>query len=569
MEHTPDRLQQWFSGLGGGALWLGHQVGPYELGYWVPLVLSVTLLLLASLARLRGRPVQDRYFLLLLACVVVAGRWPQLIRLEIDADESQALAGALALARDPVFFRSVDGTTHGPFLYYALLLPHLLGLPLDYGLARAVGLGCDVAALLLTYLAARRLAGPERAGLAAVPAALLLAGTCEHFMVSYGSENVPNLLLSLATWLLCVRPRGWFGWLGLLLGALPYAKLQVVPLGAFLGVTGLWLCRGRARELATLVGTTFIVPALFTAVLAATGSLGDFWQSYLGSNAAYTRYVRMVGPYEVQEGLVDGFTILGFFTPSLGERIGVTAGWLGRAAAVRWQVLGPLILAGVALARPRTRTLAGLALVYYGLAFAVAALPGSAYSHYFRLMMFPAVLLAAVSLRDLPAAAGVAWLVLTGLPLVRDLEVPRPNQERLPSWVVLRQARDWPNIGLHLYSKELLKLCGPGERVAVWGWLPYLWVETGTVPGTRDLVCERQLEPRFDWGYFRARYLRDLKAEPPAVIVDAVGSNMYKEREKYGLEAFPELMEYVSANYHLAAEVHRVRYFLINTRRTP
>ena len=57
---------------------------------------------------------------------------------EINPDESQMIAQALTLRYDPVFWRSVDGTTGGPLNTYLLTLVGLFGLPYDYITAHLV-----------------------------------------------------------------------------------------------------------------------------------------------------------------------------------------------------------------------------------------------------------------------------------------------------------------------------------------------------------------------------------------------------------------------------------------------
>ena len=59
---------------------------------------------------------------LLLAGALLAFRWPTLwIPHQQNPDESQLIAGAIALRHDPVFRRSVDGGTAGPLDFYPLL----------------------------------------------------------------------------------------------------------------------------------------------------------------------------------------------------------------------------------------------------------------------------------------------------------------------------------------------------------------------------------------------------------------------------------------------------------------
>ena len=97
------------------------------------------------------------FYCFLLGFSVLLFRWPTFSLMECDPDESQAIAGAMRLAQDPVFWRSIDGTTHGPLLYYPLLLPKMIGLNIDYGAARLVGLLAEMASVLFLYASLRTL----------------------------------------------------------------------------------------------------------------------------------------------------------------------------------------------------------------------------------------------------------------------------------------------------------------------------------------------------------------------------------------------------------------------------
>src|SRR4051812_48242905 len=70
-------------------------------------------------------------FGVLLLATLTAWRWPFWLNASpYNPDESQFVAGAITLTKDPVFWRSVDGTTSGPLNFYVLLPLHWLGLPL-------------------------------------------------------------------------------------------------------------------------------------------------------------------------------------------------------------------------------------------------------------------------------------------------------------------------------------------------------------------------------------------------------------------------------------------------------
>lgn len=94
----------------------------------------------------------------------------------------------------------------------------------------------------------------------------------------------------------------------------------------------------------------------------------------------------------------------------------------------------------------------------------------------------------------------------------------------------------------------------PGDPVAIFGWAPEIYVSTGTLPATRDIVPPELVDfPQQD--YYRRRYVEDLQRHPPKVFVD-VGPHQfwYQNRDPYRFEHFPELSKYVEDNFYSADE---------------
>jgi hypothetical protein len=72
-------------------------------------------------------------FASLVFLTLCAFRWPSWFEpKELNPDESQIIAGAITLRDNPVFWKSVDGTTHGPLNEYILTAASLVGVPLNY-----------------------------------------------------------------------------------------------------------------------------------------------------------------------------------------------------------------------------------------------------------------------------------------------------------------------------------------------------------------------------------------------------------------------------------------------------
>ena len=113
-------------------VWLDGHPG----SYWV-IALGPTLLLFVqiysavrqeSAGRAGPRHATAWHDAAVLFLFLFAWRWPfLLVASEFNPDESQLIAGTITLAHDPVFWRSVDGTTSGPLNFYVLLPVHWLG----------------------------------------------------------------------------------------------------------------------------------------------------------------------------------------------------------------------------------------------------------------------------------------------------------------------------------------------------------------------------------------------------------------------------------------------------------
>ena len=110
----------------------------------------------------------------------------------------------------------------------------------------------------------------------------------------------------------------------------------------------------------------------------------------------------------------------------------------------------------------------------------------------------------------------------------------------------------------------------PGSRMAVWGWAPQYYVQTGTIMATRDAQTGQQIISGPYQTYFRKRFMSDLRAHIPVVFVDAVapepGGYGYHDRMTQGHESFPELGAFVRDYYILKEEVGGVRIFVLRPR---
>lgn len=555
-------------------LWLDHSPAHF----W-SFVAVASFLLLASAIVAFFYPASARrwnhplVFGALAALAIFAFRWPLLFdnRELNNPDESQMLAGAIALQHDPVFWRSVDGNTTGPLDQWPLAALGALGVRLDYTNARLLAFALAWSTLLFTWLALRVRFDDGLARILILPPAALQIVTPFWDFIQYSSEHVPVALLAAATWLILAelypkirhdRPARWL-LAGVLLGAVPFAKLQGAPAGLWLAVALVFLLfdtssprRVRVRSAACLVGGAFVVPLAIAALILWHGLWADFWSAYIVNNYAYGQ--RFAGGWS---HYVAGFLALvrnatGFelyFFPMVGAFL----------VALPWRV------------HRWSHAESRFNLIVFGLlaiaAWSVAA-PGRNYTHYLQLIIAPLALATGALVGAIPES-----LRARAHPALRHAIAPAllflflgatlwPQYKfctymEYPAFGNYSQTR-----GRLLRSPEATLLAAftrPEEPIAAWGWTPRFFVEAQRRHAPREAHSALQLFEAPVRDFYRERYLADFQRTQPPWFLDTTGpgSFAFDDRSKHSHETFPELAALIAREYQLVAETRSARLY--------
>ena len=509
-------------------------------------------------------PVHDWCWWLLLAGVLLAFRWPLIwLPHELYPDESQLLSGALTLRHDPVFWRSVDGGTAGPLDFYALFPAAFFPGVTGYAVARitAVGLIWGILAAIsgtLTLVASRPVAR-----ITVLPLLAFEAFTTSPEFVHYSTELVPAALLAAAGYAFArqaVRPTTGNLWLAaLLLGALPYSKLQAVPIAGVIGLflVGQEISSGRKVNLGPVIIATLLPTLLVLTAVTLTGQGENLLIPYLLENLVYARTARqsigVVAQEQWDQTLTNGY--LAFWLAGSGIFLLLARFFAGKAGVLlhRFGLFAASLLATAV--------------------FCILA-PGRPYQHYLTLLAMPLCLLTgavlAGKLQPAGDASAVKRPVLVGTFLLCAL-VPqivwrasnRPDPYEYYNTVLTAPGRAHRQL-----VESVQALTGPGEALGIWGWRSSLYVETGLRQATRQAHTEAQLA-RLPWQeYFLRRYYEDISAALPPVFADAVGPGNFRFQDRrWAHESFPLLREWVGAHYTYVGEWDGVRVYARNDRR--
>lgn len=530
-----------------------------------------------SLFPLKRFRLSEPAFILSLVLFIAAARWPGFLAPSLNPDESFFISGAMKLLKDPVFWRSVDGTTSGPLNIYPLTIPALFGFRLEYAGARMVGLALVIISVICLYYALRYLYGKSIARPSIIPIATCFALMTYCDYIHYSSEHVSIAISSIALLILCRyyssglnNGRGLIFLMGFVVGLIPYAKMQAVPLAFGLSCIFshiLWVRSDKPahffRKLRLFLSGLLSFSAFVALALVVFSLVKEFWISYIQANIFY------------------GKSPLGFLYP--------TSAWprfLGRMEDTRifFGLAGiVLVMDLLFLAVKCTKECSGgknsdtFTFIYYSMVFLAGSvlsviLPARNYTHYMLFLIIPSGFLVGVFLGEInkvpefqkPAkrilrsslTTTVITMILAGSCLQLYGNAKNGNQ-------YIDHRKDYMDNYISPFSRSILKYASRGDSMIVWGWAADLYIETGLAPGTRD-ADSRPPTPSPQQPYFRKRFIKDFLKSNPRLFVDAVAPGFFGLNIKAleGHDAFPEVAAIVQENYRLVEEIQGVRIYV-------
>ena len=527
-------------------------------------LLGMVALIMAFRARERA-PAPDWRWIWMIGALLTIGRWPSIwYPHQLNPDESQLLAGVHTLRFDPVFWRSVNGMTSGPLNFYALWpMGWLLGAD-SYLSARLTALALLGIAFSAVHLTVSRRYGAGVARLSALPTLCLVSFSAHADFNHYSTELLSMALISVA---ICLAARLVFdgareAWrevvVGFLLGCVPLAKPQAIPIAFVLGVAlAAWLWWSprsprpdRAMRVARLVGSS-LVPLGLAGAMVGWNHLGSYvWVTFWLNNRAYVESAQMSVFHAALRLVVRTDP------PSPVLWVWVASGVAFFALALPW----------LKTRNREERIFLGASLLLLVVAAIAVVTPRRPFPHYLMLLPVPWMLVCGGFTHRLMKRTGggrgpmIGALAALGGMVVLLTAVragmPYPLEARFSPFSSDFSGR---------VTLEVRKYARPEDALTVWGWRCEYYVLAGLRQGARDALTEGLMLPGPYRAFFRELYLSDVTNSRPVVFVDGVGPGAfyYDQRSKQGHEAvFPELAAWVGKNYRLANDIDGARIYV-------
>jgi hypothetical protein len=412
--------------------------------------------------------------------------------------------------------------------------------------------------------------------------------------------------------------------LGLLVSAAFFAKLQAVPIVAVIGAAAMayTYVSGRARRLWE-PPAWFVAGAvpLFTANVVwcwAAGVWTDFWMSYIVTNQRYTEiqsdFFRDLNAfvYMLVSTIESRLYIIAFLAIAVAfsiQQIRREIESEQRTFVRLCLITGIVVAAADRLQVPEASSLraslalfAMLAVPLYFLCFynprcfgsdpvrwfglvSVLSIWAALYSMYKPHRPFPHYLL----LLYVPLSAAMAWILIRQAGSQRQdrdgpvfqrfrgfrpvapftfvfLFVGLPVVDAACVWYSSDPDYDLETIVATVSPPEanfVRSLTSTNGPITVWGWDVEPYLGSGCPPATRDLNMLNLFAPRDEVAaYYRARFLHDLRLNPPELFIDAMGPTSWPNRDVKDFEQLPEIAAFIGTNYVRLAESYGQVYFV-------
>ena len=507
---------------------------------------------------IENRHCLDIVFLLSGIAFIWIVRLPTLqFALPLNPDEGHFAADAMRIWAGGMDWDNFALMSTGPLDSIVLVWPCLIGLDITLTTTRIMGTALISSMLVMLFLCIRRLSTTEIAILSSFPLFIFYASVTNVQFLHYSSEYLPMLLISVSIYgFLRIAgnipgekvPIGGGLLSAFCLGMVPFAKLQVAPLAAWVGlvlIIRIFSLDGKRKHkwrYVLLVTCAALSPSLmFLLPLLFRGEFHQFMNSFILSSVDY-----VLTPLRLKDFLeLSRINLFYWYTFSVYVAVsGISL------------VLCCFCSNTIDSAR---KWAGGLAVSTIPVAYFCIVRSGHEFEHYLHIML-PLLVLSAglfyaivsdaflLRMRSVRLQGAIHLFVCSAMIilLVPVAEVEIKNNLAFQCG----RFRD----GLTFKSPRLMQWLKPkkSDTLFIWGWMPQWYLSTGMTPAARgETVTNKLIVPWPLRDYFRDQLIQDFNKRQPEFILDVVSpdSFYFNDPDTQAISSFPALAEMIKDSF--------------------
>jgi len=498
--------------------------------------------------------------LFVLYVLSIAACWmPNFPRHHINPDEAQWIAQANNLVADPLlwFKHFLQVNSSRELTIWPLgLASWVVGGNLGYEGARVVAVLLWTLFAVAVYSIANGVFGRQVGLWASCGLVMVISSLNYYDYVAYNSE-LPVIVLcaaAMAAFMTGAARGSVLGCFvaGALLAAIPFAKSQGIPMAVVLGAAfaaSLASMRNWRSMIWLLAGSVLTVASFFVLY-----ALPGNWAEFIDLKKTSADYARHGMIQEDRSWLRKTLNLREMLV-----RHELRPLFLGSLVAI------PFLLWSVLRRRPVWHGKQIFVLIV-AISTMCAALfsawyPGNLFHHYALLLLFPCSLIVAAALFVFGGGSHTSpWLLAFVFILVSLAALHREGGNE----AVAELAENCASPERGPLTAKILEVTEPGDRLMIWGWWTAYFVETGLLQGARWMYPVFATGPYGSAASNVRRYMEDMKLLRPKVIVEWIADDAIhlKDPARFGLQAVPEINNYVMANYELVETSGNQKLFL-------
>lgn len=476
-----------------------------------------------------------------------------LFNLPMNPDEAERITNAVRILHYGYTWNSVDGYSSGPLNSIILLWPKIFNIDVTYFTVRVTSIYLFSSIIFIIFNIFRNAVNTLFALIIISPLLSFYAFTKSGEFLHYSSEQLSVFFIVFAIYL-CFRLSQLQPFkrylqiilVGLIIGAIPFAKLQAVPVAIILWC---WIVyqilinykMNRSLNEIYVFMISFLLPSLFFLFpLLINNEISHFYNSYILWALNY-----------VSEPLnFNNFVNL------LTHDVGINIFNLYIQSTLF--LFAILMIFSKSFSSKESKKTIWLVILIVLSSYYIVIKPGRSFPHYIHFFIPILIIVLGFQFEMILKAFRsmlIKILIYLGILFIFSNQLFLMYKQYGEKETIQNLKTLLNSFNSLVHNKNLYDFLtiNKSENISLltWGWMSDYYINKNIIPASREGMNQNQILNSNLQQYFQNRLINDINESKPNIIIDAVykGAFGFANNEKYGIKSFNELSTIINNNY--------------------